>query len=365
MKQKLFSLLFLSLSLLSTIVNGQTSAELVKSGDLKLKAKNYTEAVKDYSIAISGNEARTEDYLKRINYYNALNEDRKAQVDTASTFEGKNDVCGPFYKRGLVLMILEKPTEARQDFEMVLKLDPNHGGAHLQMGLIEKAKGNKEQACSCFGNAIRYGDKSAQDEFDAYFCWNISMDAYREGLSQLNLKHYTEAIEHFNKALKLSADSFTYMRRGLAYCGLEQYDKALSDMNSAVRIAPRNIEIAYNRGLLYLKMDKNQEAFDDFSRAVTANPNYYKALEGRALACEELGQKKSAAYDYTTMIKLKPDDGLPYYRRGLIRDTDMEDHKGACADFKKALDLGVEEATDRQCKEKLTYKQKMDAIGEH
>ncbi len=339
----------------------QTAEEIAKSGDIKMKAKNYSEAVKDYSIAIQMNETKTAEYIKKVNYYNSLPEERKALVDTSVTFEGRAALCNPYYFRGVALMELSKKDEAKPDFDMAVKIHPSHGGAWYRIGMIEKMNGRKEEACSIMSVAIGFGSQEAQDEFDNSFCWNISMEAYRNGLTQLNLRNYEAAIKEFDHALKVSPDSNSYMKRGQAYLGLMQNEKALADMNMAVKIAPRNAEIAYNRGLVELELDKNQEAFDDFTRAITARPDYFKAYQQRALAAEELGLKKAALYDYNNMIKMKPDEGYAYYRRGLILETE-EDIKAACADFKKAADLGIEEAEAKLCKEKKTYKQKMDAL---
>lgn len=356
-------LLILSAALLlGGFAVAQTAEEYTKSGDVKMKAKNYTDAVTDYTVAIQMNQARTAEYFKKINYYNALTDDKKLLVDTSVTFEGKNAICGPYYKRGLALCELGKRNEAAPDFETAIKIEPKLGTAHYHLAMLEKEKGNKEITCMKMSIAIGYGSKEAQDEFDNMFCWNISMEAFKEGQTQLNLRNYENAIKSFDRALMVSPDSITYMKRGIAYMGLGQNDKALADLNMAYKTGKSNTEIVYNRGLVHMKLMKFQEAFDDFSKAIAAQPGFYNAYMQRAEAAEELDLKKAAVYDYNNMIKLKPDDGMPYYKRAIIKETDLADKTGACADFRKAFELGIEEAESRLCKEKKSYKEKMDAL---
>ena len=47
--------------------------------------------------------------------------------------------------------------------------------------------------------------------------------------------------------------------------------------------------------------------------------------------------------DYNNALELNPNYDLAYFGRGAARKS-LNDKKGACEDFKKALELGYEEA---------------------
>jgi hypothetical protein len=51
---------------------------------------------------------------------------------------------------------------------------------------------------------------------------------------------------------------------------------------------------------------------------------------------------RSACYDYSEAIRIKPKDGLAYYKRGLA-NQDAKDNS-ACKDFKMAASFGLEDA---------------------
>ena len=59
----------------------------------------------------------------------------------------------------------------------------------------------------------------------------------------------------------------------------------------------------------------------------------------------KLGNNELAIEDYTKAINLDPYNYLPYSLRGNAK-IDSEDLKGACADWKKAVELGSEDAAE-------------------
>ena len=55
---------------------------------------------------------------------------------------------------------------------------------------------------------------------------------------------------------------------------------------------------------------------------------------------------KRAIQEYTKAIKVDPNYMLAYLHRGIIKSEYLEDYKGACEDFKKAVNLGDTTAAD-------------------
>ena len=58
-----------------------------------------------------------------------------------------------------------------------------------------------------------------------------------------------------------------------------------------------------------------------------------------------LSKQKPAMGDYDQAVKLKPNDGAYYFKRGLLKQV-MGDKKGGCKDYKKAVELGCTDAAD-------------------
>ena len=65
----------------------------------------------------------------------------------------------------------------------------------------------------------------------------------------------------------------------------------------------------------------------------------------RAEAKEALQDYTGAKADYTKIIELDPKSGLAYKSRGLVK-LKLKDKNGACLDFSKAGELGLDDAYD-------------------
>ena len=97
--------------------------------------------------------------------------------------------------------------------------------------------------------------------------------------------------------------------------------------------------------MLWLMNQKQRylEAFNDLTKVITLKPSYVDAYRHRAEDSENMGKESSAQYDYKQVIRLKPDDGEPYYKIGLYLKNAGQD---GCDYFQKALDRGIDDAQD-------------------
>ena len=115
-----------------------------------------------------------------------------------------------------------------------------------------------------------------------------------------------EAIEHYNRAIRLKPDNADgYSNRGIAYTKLGQYQPAIEDFNNAIRLKPDNADAYNNRGTIYTKLGQYQLAIEDFNNA----------------------------------IRLNPDDADTYFNRGIVYFT-QGNNKPGCFDAQKACALG-------------------------
>jgi tetratricopeptide (TPR) repeat protein len=318
--------------------------ELLKSGDAKIKAGNFQEAVYDFSAAIELNSEQTQKHLKTLEQYANLSAFEKASVENAELIEERHDLAVPYYSRGLAYIGLGNKEDALKDFEMAVKIDAKYGDAWCELGLVKHAMGKKDDGCIDLRTAADLGSAKGKDEYENKFCWNTSLNYVKEGKSKLRLKQYEAALTDFNIAVKLNPDSASnYMNRGLCYYGLGKFDKALLDFQSAAQVDPTKADYVYYKGLVLFSQENHQAAFDEFSKAIKLDINHYNSYLYRGYTCEALGNFKSGIYDFTQAIRIKPGDALAYYRCGLLKQ-EMKDQKGACADFRKAAELGNEDA---------------------
>ena len=86
------------------------------------------------------------------------------------------------------------------------------------------------------------------------------------------------------------------------------------DETRTIEIEPKHSQAYYNRGLTNFTRGHYDNAISDYSKAIDLNPNYAKAYENRR---------------YTYFVKL-------------------DDRVKACSDFKKACELGMCKAYEKE-----------------
>ena len=148
-------------------------------------------------------------------------------------------------------------TEAKEEFEKVLKADPFFETVKNYLRLVEYVNLQEIKA----ETAIIFFKGAA---FNLKGKWDDAID------------EYTKAIEinpNFTMALNY---------RGIAYLNKGQHDKAISDCNTAIKLNPR-LAMAYNnRGVSYFFKREYAKAWDDVHEAEglgwQVHPGFLKAL---------------------------------------------------------------------------------------
>ncbi|AII43067.1 hypothetical protein KR100_06770 [Synechococcus sp. KORDI-100] len=92
--------------------------------------------------------------------------------------------------------------------------------------------------------------------------------------------------------------------------------------------------------------DDLQGAIADYTKAIEIDPNYAAIYLVRAKAKYELKNYQGAIEDYTKAIEINPKYAMAIFTRGLARKYVIGDLEGACSDWRKAAELGDEEAAN-------------------
>ena len=130
-------------------------------------------------------------------------------------------------------------------------------------------------------------------------------DAYKEGARLMQEGHLGEAIEAFDKALRLNPRSATsYNGRGVAFNELAQNQRALKDYDAALAIDDKYTEAYFNRGNAYADLGQYERAIQDYNQAILLTADYSGAYFNRSLAYMALGKSEVAA-DARSYLNLK------------------------------------------------------------
>ncbi|RPI45610.1 MAG: tetratricopeptide repeat protein [Bacteroidetes bacterium] len=187
-----------------------------------------------------------------------------------------------------------------------------------------------------------------------------------------------KAMNDFTRAIDLKADfSLAYHERAGIRRRMGDLQGALFDYKTAVDYRPDFPLALNNMGSVRILLGDFEGAVGDYSRALELDPGLYLALNNRGYALYFLGDLEGSLRDLDAAITLEdsfveprlnkstvlvsqnlfepalsllsstigahPAEALLYLNRGLVREL-TGDLEGACQDWNRARELGVEEA---------------------
>jgi predicted O-linked N-acetylglucosamine transferase (SPINDLY family)/predicted SAM-dependent methyltransferase len=217
--------------------------------------------------------------------------------------------------RGINLQNQGMVTEARQAFELSLRLAPSNGPAHYSLGLLELNDGN-----------------------------------------------LTGALEQARRGIA-AAPAFAALRylQGALYQRSGDLDAALRSFDEALAIDPNYVEVLLNSGALLRGMFRHKDALERFNKILTINPEHAAALGNCGIMLTEFKRSEQAVAMFEKLVQLHPDYdyglGLLLYERMHIcdwRDFDV---------LTQAITQGIR-ANKRVCKT-LAFMAISDSAEDH
>lgn len=186
-----------------------------------------------------------------------------------------------------------------------LKKSPNKARPNNNFGLVLFAEGKTAEAIEYFNKAIRLSP-------NFIFFYN------NRGAAYAKLGQYQRAIDDYDQAIRLDPKHpGAYYNRGVAYNDLGQYQGAIEDFQSAIRLRANFADAYVNLGFTYGKVGQYQKAIESSTEAIVLRPLDANGYYNRAFAFGQLGQYQRAVDDYNQTIRLKPDDYVAYGDRGM------------------------------------------------
>jgi tetratricopeptide (TPR) repeat protein len=189
---------------------------------------------------------------------------------------------------------LGKYQQAIEQFNAALKINPNHSGAYLDLGMVAMLTKDNSAAEAYFEKVI-----SVTDSSDYTGLSNVREQAfYNLGVLELGDKHYSEAAGHFKAALQLRRDSSdSYYQLAKALQGLGATDDAIHQLEIGLQFDPGFAEARYFLGQLYQQKKDDVNASYQFAQAVKLAPGAdppQQALDAYGSASEWIDKAKKA-----------------------------------------------------------------------
>ena len=171
-------------------------------------------------------------------------------------------------------------------------------------GDTDYAAGRYKEAVEAFSEAVR----RRPDWVRAH---------YALALSLIETEKLKEAIEEFKQVLKLNATEelkvLSNYNTGNAYADLGQYAEAIEAYQQAIKLdansaRPQQLSKPHNNlGLAYAASDRLAEAVAEFNEAVHLRPDYAEAHFNLGVAYLQLAKKNEAREQQRILVKLKPE----------------------------------------------------------
>jgi serine/threonine protein kinase len=161
--------------------------------------------------------------------------------------------------------------------------------------------------------------------------------AYDEAMRLLNAGKTTEAVRHFDDAIRANPDYLeAYVGRAEVRRNLRQYELSLEDCNRVIQINPIEPRGYQCRGFGYSLLTQYEPAVRDLNEAIRLNPNFALAFEHRASAYSALQQYEKAVEDYTQALRLRPRNA-EYHIRRAVAYTNLKQYDEAVKDYTEAI----------------------------
>lgn len=221
-------------------------------GVTERKLGNLTESIDDFKQAIlqKAEKAATYNnlglsYYEKEDFENALAQFTKSIEIEQHSFHYNN--------RGLAQYNLGKLEEAKKDYDMAIKLNPDDAFYYYNRGNVYLNQGDYTQAHEDYDQAIELSPNTAK-------FWHSKGLAFEGNAFRVNPKKgdrelIDRAIEMYEQALEI-ADNFISSRfhLGLMHHKIQSYQKALQCFSIVLEKLPDDKTVYIARGLVYQDM---------------------------------------------------------------------------------------------------------------
>jgi predicted O-linked N-acetylglucosamine transferase (SPINDLY family) len=241
---------------------------------------------------------------------------------------------------------------AVQYFERTIAVEPRNSGAHCNLGLTLNLLGQPAAALACFDRAIALDTQNAIAYYcraDTYHGLRRTAEAlanydkalalnpefvdasYRRGVVLQQSDRLLDAIASYDQVSRIKPDHFeAHANKALALFALRRPAEALASCDRAIALRPNQAPAYVLRGDIQRSLDRSEAALDSYDRALAIDPGNAEAHCNRSAALQRLDRVSEALASVDRAIAIKPDYAEAYFHRGyLLRILDRFDSAAA------------------------------------
>lgn len=225
----------------------------------------------------------------------------------------------------------ENIDEAIDCYNKLLEMDEDNSQIYYELGHLYLKKVDKVHAIIAFKLAV---EKECDNPF-----YNNSL-AYAFVQAEL----YDEAIEYYQKAIKLNPDkqwtSIVCQALGSIYFQIKgNSEAAIASFQAGMILDPENSEIPLSLGDVYMADEDLDNAIKSYCDSISINADDYRAYSKAGIALWEKDYMEEAIVAYHRAIELNPEYDIAQNNLGVIYLDGIGVPEEAILYFKKAIEI--------------------------
>jgi len=227
---------------------------------------------------------------------------------------------------GVLFKGLGEPKKAKECYEKAIEINPNHSDAHSNLGNIFKELRETQKAKECFEKAIKINPNHVNAH-------NNLGNIFKK------LGDYYKAKECYEKVIEINPNhSDAHNNLGIVFNSLGESKKAKECYEKAIEINPNHVNAHNNLGIVFNSLGENQKAKECFEKAIKINPNYANAHNNLGIVFNSLGENQKAKECYEKAIKINPNHADAHNNLGIVFG-DLGDYKKAKGCYERTIEI--------------------------
>ena len=216
---------------------------------------------------------------------------------------------------GAIFQELRQFKKAKNCYEKVIENSPNNTQAYTNLGVIFKKLQNNEKAIKCFEKAIKINS----DYLDAHI--NL-------GIIFQELKEYEKSQKSYKKVIQIDPNNIIVQNNlGLILLEIGEFEKAKNYFEKIIEINPNYSRAYINLGAVFKNLQENEKALIFYKKGIEINPNYAQAQNDLGVLFQELGNYENAKNCYEKAVKINPHFSKAYCNLAIVLKELGENHK--------------------------------------
>jgi choline-sulfatase len=246
--------------------NPRFAAAMVLLGDIARTQGRLEEAAAHYKLAlgIEPQNTRLQKVLSEL--ASPPGKDGGPASAQAARLDGME-------QEAVALIAAGRLGEARSILQRILRLDPNHVDALVNIGTVAYRSGELDAALDYFQKAARL------DPGQAMAFSNMGTVCFGLFQQRNDRAWLPQALRHFQAAIRLDPGlSDAYNGRGAVYLALNRGDEAVGDFRKVIELQPGNVNAHFNLAYALVGAGRKKEALDALHRF---KGSFYDRLDPR------------------------------------------------------------------------------------